>query len=489
MSQLPRVVEQVLRAQRQARRGPAFLVAVSGGLDSMVLLDVLDQLRRQQGWRLAVVHFNHRLRGRASDADERWVRREAARRGLPFVSERADVAAYAQRAGCSVEMAARRLRHEFLARAARQLKLRAVALAHHADDQVELFFLRLLRGAGGEGLAGMKFRSQSPADRCVDLVRPLLEQPKSVLRAYAKEQRLHFREDASNAALEMKRNRVRHQLLPLLARQYQPAVGEVIRRTMKLLDGETDFVRQAAEGWLKARRREPFTRLHPAVQRQVIQRQLIRLGIGPSFELVEQLRTRAGGTVSTGPDGLVRRDREGLIERVARLEPVFHPEERIVELASPVRRAAFGGLQIRWSLIRAICKRGHPRFGSSFEYFDANKVGSSITLRHWRAGDRFQPIGMRSVVKLQDLFTNARIPRAERRLRVVGVTADGVLFWVEGLRIGERFKLDNDTTTRLKWRWRRRENPGCVSPESVLACRNLLDSNGRRSTNQQRKRR
>jgi tRNA(Ile)-lysidine synthase len=421
----------------------------------MVLLDVLDQLRRQHGWRLAVAHFNHRLRGRASDLDERWVRREAARRGLPFVNERADVAGYARRAGLSVEMAARQLRHEFLARAARQLKLRAVALAHHADDQVELFFLRLLRGAGGEGLAGMKFRSQSPADRRVALVRPLLEQPKSALRAYAKEQGLHFREDASNAALEMKRNRVRHRLLPLLARQYQPAVGDVIRRTMKLLEGEADFVRQAAEGWLKAQRHEPFTRLHPAVQRQVIQMQLIRLGIGPTFELVERLRTRAGGTVSTGPDGLVRRDREGLIERVAMLEPVFHSEERIVELASPVRRAAFGGLQIRWSLIRASCKRGHPRFGSGCEYFDADNVGSSITLRHWQPGDRFQPIGMRSAVKLQDLFTNARIPRAERHHRVMGVTANGVIFWVEGLRIGERFKLDKGTVTRLKWRWRR----------------------------------
>jgi len=487
VSRLSQAVEQVFRAQRQARRGPAFLVAVSGGLDSMVLLDVLDQLRRRHGWRLAVAHFNHRLRGRASDVDEQWVRRQAARRGLLFVSERADVAAYAQRAGLSVEMAARRLRHEFLARAALQLKLKAVALAHHADDQVELFFLRLLRGAGGEGLAGMKFRSQSPADRGVDLVRPLLEQPKSALRAYAKEEGLHFREDASNAVLEMKRNRVRHQLLPLLARQYQPAVGEVVRRAMKLLEGETDFVRQAAAGWLNARRREPFTRLHPAVQRQVIQRQLIRLGIGPTFELVEQLRTRAGGTVSTGPDGLVRRGNDGLIERAAPVKPAFRSEERRLDLANPVRLASFGGLEVRWSLIRASSKRGHPRFGSGFEYFDVNKVGSSITLRHWRAGDRFQPIGVRSAVKLQDLFTNARIPRVERRHRVMAVTGDGVVFWVEGLRIGERFKLDNDTTTRLKWRWQRRENPGCVSPESVLACRNLLDSNGRRPTNEWRK--
>jgi len=152
---------------------------------------------------------------------------------------------------------------------------------------------------------------------------------------------------------------------------------------------------------------------------------------------------------------LVRRDREGLIERVATREPVFRLEERIVELASPVRRTAFGGLYLRWSLTRTSSAQGRPRFGSGLEYFDADKVGSSVTLRHWQPGDRFQPIGMRSAVKLQDLFTNARIPRAERHQRAIGVTANGVIFWVEGLRIGERFKLDKGTVTRLKWHWRR----------------------------------
>ena len=402
-----------------------------------------------------MAHFNHRLRGTASDADERLVRREAARLGLPFVSERADVAGHARRTGLSLEMAARQLRHEFLARAARRLKIKTVALAHHADDQVELFLLRLLRGAGGEGLAGMKFRSLSPADRRVELVRPLLEQPKSALHAYAKERGLRFREDASNAVLEMKRNRVRHRLLPLLARQYQPAVGEVIRRTMKLLEGEADFVRQTAARWLKARRHEAFGRLHCAVQRQVVQIQLIRMGIAPTFELVEQLRTEAGQAVSVAPDWLIRRGTEGWLERRVPVERAFRSDERRLDLARPSRRAFFDGLELRWSLACSRFPRGRPRPGSSRECLDADKVGSSVTLRHWQPGDRFQPIGMRSAVKLQDLFTNARIPRAERHQRAIGVTANGVIFWVEGLRIGERFKLDKGTVTRLKWHWRR----------------------------------
>jgi tRNA(Ile)-lysidine synthase len=353
-------------------------------------------------------------------------------------------------------MAARELRHAFLARVARQVKANAVALAHHADDQVELFFLRLLRGAGGEGLAGMKFRSPSPAERQVTLLRPLLSVPKAVLRAHAAGQGIRYREDLSNAALVLKRNRVRHELLPLLARHYQPAIGEVIHRTIQVLGDETEYVRQAAARWLAARRRGRFGRIPRAVQRQVIQLQLIALGVMPGFDLVEQLRSGAGRTIPGAGDALLRRRADGVIERVAPDETAFRGDTLCVELAGRRRPMVLGKVEIRWSLRRCEIGAPRPRFGPGFEYFDAGKVGSAITLRHWRPGDRFQPIGMRTEVKLQDLFTNARIPRADRRGLVVAATARGEVFWVEGLRIGERFKLDKSTRSLLKWRWRRR---------------------------------
>ena len=152
--------------------GARVLVAVSGGVDSMVLLRVLQTLASERGWRLVAAHFNHRLRGAASDGDARFVERAARKLGLECVVESGDVRALARKRGWSVEMAARELRHEFLARTAKRLGIGTVALAHHADDQVELFFLRLLRGAGG-GLAGMKWQSASPADKSVAMIRPL----------------------------------------------------------------------------------------------------------------------------------------------------------------------------------------------------------------------------------------------------------------------------------------------------------------------------
>jgi len=136
-----------------AAAGEKVLVAVSGGLDSMVLWRVLQELAPAHRWRLVVAHYNHGLRGAESDRDEALVRSVARRLRCPFFSERGDVATLAKERGLSIEMAARQLRHEFLARTARSQTCSSIALAHHADDQVELFFLRLLRGAGHEGLA------------------------------------------------------------------------------------------------------------------------------------------------------------------------------------------------------------------------------------------------------------------------------------------------------------------------------------------------
>ena len=170
-----------MASRRLLPGGEKILVAVSGGADSMVLLHALHALAPLKRWQLRVAHFNHQLRGRASDADEKLVLRAAAKLKLPVVVGRADVKAAAREKRLSIEMAARRLRHEFLSQAARRQGIATIALAHHADDQVELFFLRLLRGTGGEGVAGMKWHSPSFVDKKIALVRPLLDCSKEAL--------------------------------------------------------------------------------------------------------------------------------------------------------------------------------------------------------------------------------------------------------------------------------------------------------------------
>ncbi|HEX4120851.1 MAG TPA: tRNA lysidine(34) synthetase TilS, partial [Verrucomicrobiae bacterium] len=226
-------VEHNIVGRKLLRDGQKILAAVSGGMDSMALLHALHALAEDHQWELTIAHFNHQLRGRAATRDERLVRETARTLNLRFVAGRANVRSEAARAKVSLEMAGRALRHAFLAKAARARGIPVVALAHHADDQVELFFLRLLRGAGGQGLGGMKWINRSPADASILLVRPLLDQTKSALREVVRAFGIQFSEDTTNAQTEMERNRIRHVLIPML-QKYCPALTETVPRLMDL---------------------------------------------------------------------------------------------------------------------------------------------------------------------------------------------------------------------------------------------------------------
>ena len=278
MSEFLQRVQNTVKERRLFSRGQKILVAVSGGVDSLALLHALHSLAKPNHWNISVAHFNHRLRGRASDADEKLVRQTAKEMRLKFFSGGADVKQFARQSKISVEMAARKLRHEFLARTAREQTIPAIALAHHADDQVELFFLRLLRGAGGEGLAGMKWRSPSPSCPQVALVRPLLDFSKAELLEFARGNKIRFRDDATNFATDFLRNRVRNELLPLLRRNYQPGVKKAVRRLMDVVGAEAEFANEVARAWRgKNGKRKAvggnfpaFADLPVAVQRKVL---------------------------------------------------------------------------------------------------------------------------------------------------------------------------------------------------------------------------
>lgn len=453
MKSLLEQVEQSVRSRKLFRRGEQILVAISGGLDSMVLLHLLHRLAPQFGGKLFVAHFNHQLRGRASDADERFVQKTAAALGLPFRAGRGAVKTFAQKRGLSLEMAARELRHEFLARTASRLKCRVVALAHHADDQVELFFLRVFRSAGGEGLAGMKWYSPSPANRTIELVRPLLDVSKAELAVFAHANGIRFREDASNASADILRNRVRHELLPVLRRRFQPALDQSVRRLMAIVGGEAEVVDAAARAWL-AKNRPAFDRLAVGVQRRVVQLQLQRLDVAADFELIETLRHAVNQPVTVGATLSVVREKSGQISKNIVAKDKFQSGRLALRLKAAPQVVEFAGVEIGLC-VAARSGVGGRQAAAGGEVFDAAKVGAKIVLRHWQPGDRFQPIGMSAAVKLQDWFTNKKVPRARRRQLIVATTAGGEIFWVEDQRIGERFKLTTDTRRRLNWRWRR----------------------------------
>lgn len=448
------VLEQIAKNIRDRKLfcdGDRILVAVSGGLDSMALLHALHQLAHEHTWKLTVAHFNHQLRSRASDADEKLVRNVAKTMRLKFVAGSADVKAHATRTGKSIEMAARELRHAFLARAARKLKIKTIVTAHHADDQVELFFLRLLRGASTEGLAGMRWRSASPAVKTVQLARPLLNISRQEMETFARANRIAWREDKTNVSTDFLRNRIRRELLPLLEKNYQPGLRKNILRLTELLRAETEVVAHATNEALSTK--QNFNNLPVAIQRRLLQQQLFQFRLSPDFATIETLRLKADEVIELNPTTRVARDQRGRLRLVDKFTAQFSPANRTVKLKASITTVDFENCQLTFQITGRAGTKLNPR--PTCESFDADKIGRVITLRNWQPGDRYQPIGSESSRKLQDMFVDLKVPKNERHSRIVATTAHGEILWIEGLRISEKFKLTAETKRRLVLKWSR----------------------------------
>jgi tRNA(Ile)-lysidine synthase len=432
------------------------VIAVSGGLDSMVLLHALARLRRKFPWELTVAHAHHGLRGAEADGDADWVRSQAGSVGLPCVVERLPVRTAARASKESLEMAARRLRHDFLARTALAVGSTEVVLAHHAHDQAELILLRLLRGAGSEGLAGMKERAASPSDRRVSLLRPFLGFERSSLESFARREAIGHREDATNQDLSIPRNRIRHRLIPDWVAHYSPALPRVLARIADIASHEADYLREQAQRWRASTDPQPWEELHVALQRAILRLDLIENGQEADFDQVESLRRRraaaphspavphipATGLSPNPPTGRRPTHRGEAKPGAAQSEFV----DVSFSGAQGTRELPDGG-RLLWKRLR----RPLP-FGQGWEQFDAGTLPETATLRHRRPGDRFQRLGQSAAARLQNLFINQRIPAGERSRRWVLDPGRGTLAWVEGFPAGEAHRLGPATREILALR-------------------------------------
>jgi tRNA(Ile)-lysidine synthase len=208
------------------------------------------------------------------------------------------------------------------------------------------------------------------------------------------------------------------------------------------------------EPFLSQKRRPAFVRLPVATQRQCLRLQLAKLNVASDFDLIEQLREEPNQLVNVSPTLAVARDSAGLVRVRTQSSVAFNPGEIEIALNGEEGEKVFDGVRCRWKVELVAGSKLSER-AAGRELFDADKVGSRIVLRHWRAGDRFQPIGMAAPVKLQDWFTNQKVPRARRHKLLVAEAACGGIFWIEGQRISDEFKLTPGTRRRLIWRWQR----------------------------------
>ncbi len=468
--------------QETCKLDPArpLVVGVSGGPDSLTLMDVLDRL----GYRVQVAHFDHSLRPE-SHWEAQHIQELASARGLPARVERADVAAFARQERLSIEEAARILRYRFLFSIARQVGAQAVAVGHTADDQVETVLMHFLRGAGLAGLKGMNYRSLLPEwDEHIPLVRPLLNTWREEILAYCDERQLQPVFDKSNNEMTFFRNRLRQELIPLL-KGYNPRIKEVVWRTAQTLGEDyillADATRQAWQavcleegpGWVALS--SPVLQALPlGLQRRVV-RQAIESLLPDlrdiDFEVVERALAFVASSRSRQAD-LVRglqMARQGqrlyVIGAGATVRQEDWPQmDENEEQALPVpgRLALAAGWVLQSELLpeRAAGDLSDWQEEDPFQaWLDYESLSLPLRVRTRRPGDRFQPLGMEGhTVKLSDFWINADLARWARP-RWPLVFAAERLAWVPGFRPAHFAQVLPATRQVLHLTLRRADNP------------------------------
>ena len=466
------------------------LVAASGGADSVALLHVLHGLAKRRRWRLTVAHLNHGLRA-AAGADAAFVADSARRLGLPCVVGRARVAAMARRRGISVEMAAREARYAFFARTAKRIGATTVAVAHTADDQAETVLLRLLRGAGAAGLAGIAWTSFHHGLR---IVRPLLDASRGDVLAYLNTHALEWREDESNTDRVIPRNRVRHDLLPLLEREFNPRVRDALLRVSRLVGDDNAFLDGVASSLRRAFGKglgpnelevEQMQACTPALRRRVIRLWLREAGVAETaldFETIERvsLFTQTGfGRV--GRDGSPSRPQTpqrgvptsectsraprslGLADgwRIVRGKAAFRVERSAKQPDRPVKVrlnipgetiVAGLGLRIRAEVGPGVIRARGSKPGSlpaSASLSAAAWRGRAVYVRTWRPGDRLRLFGLAGSKKVQDILVDAKVPR-DARSQLPLIECGGELVWLPGYRIAREWAVPEGAAAALQ---------------------------------------
>lgn len=465
-------IETTLREQCGLKKDKPIIAGVSGGPDSLCLMNAL----RKAGYRIVVAHFNHKLRP-DSDADANTVEQTAGRLNLKSVIEKGDVREFADAQKMSIEEAARTMRYRFLMRQARKFNAQAVAVGHTADDQVETVLMHFLRGAGLTGLKGMTHRAIIHAfDPEIPVVRPLLDVWREETIVYCAANRLRPRHDPSNASLDFFRNRLRHLLIPSLE-SYNPRFREAVWRASRSLAGDHEILSHVLdEAWndVVAQESRDFVAFDLgalAVQRLGLQRNLIRRAmerlhpgnLDAGFATLE----RATNFIAD-PERPTRMDlTKGLhllressfiyvvaghitlpVERWPQL-----PEERLViPVQIPEQVELSGGWKLtceRWNIASLAMEEAKVNEDPFQVWLDAGELSADLELRARQDGDRFEPLGMDGhETKLSDFFINVKLPQRARDRWPLLCKGKRVV-WVPGYRPAHPFRITESTRQAL----------------------------------------
>lgn len=456
---LPERFAEFLGANRLLTDARPTLLAVSGGLDSMVLA----HLFQRAGHPLGIAHCNFQLRGAESDADEGLVRLLAENWQVPFFSTRFETGAFAEKNGLSIQMAARQLRYAWFRETALQNGFARVATAHNLNDSVETALINFARGTGLGGLKGIAIRTklEDPAGgvpegegSSLDLIRPLLFASRPEIESYAHQNSIPWRDDSSNAADDYTRNYLRHRILPLFE-AINPAFMQTAGRNLGRLRETDDNLQFLLEQFF-GKNTSPESGF--SIEKQKLEQlpaprralQALLKNRGFTEEQTRQVAAsldQTGFEIYSGSGWRLLNDRKSILlvppaseTNPARETLSISPDDLMVSVPE-------GG---RLLLVPTVFDGVYPD-GRATVLLDAGKLIFPLILRHWQPGDVFQPFGMDGhSQKLQDFFTNLKLSRLEKEKVRVLVNGDGALIWVIGHRPDERFRVTGTTNKFLK---------------------------------------
>ncbi len=449
-------VKQTIIKYGLLKQNERVVVGLSGGPDSAALTVALAQIASSIGVKIIVAHFNHGLRGREANEDERSAGRLAKKLGLPFVSRKMENTAVPQ--GLSPEDFYRRQRYQFFDEVAKSNNAGKIALGHNLQDQAETVLLHLLRGSGLEGLKGiMPLRGGK-------YIRPLIEISREEIVSFLDEAGIAYRQDSSNESNLHLRNKIRRELLPYLKKEYNPKIDEALAQMADILREENKFIRESVNSAFKTTcikkqknkiilNIEYMCMLPLAIQRRLLKELLENFSSqknGITFlhinSLSKLLHNLESGKKLSLPFGIeARREYENII--LERTKEGKKQVDYLYPLEIPCTiYLAQRNLTIRLQLV----KKSKIDFTvKNKDYFDLDKIHFPLVLRNRREGDWFQPLGMAGRQKLKSFFINHKITQQKRREIMLLVDQQSVI-WIENMHLNEQVKITPETKNVLE---------------------------------------
>jgi tRNA(Ile)-lysidine synthase len=444
---MKRTEEKVIKfinEKKLLQKGDSVLVALSGGADSVFLLYFLYKFAKMYRIKLASIHINHKLRGVEADEDEQFCKTFSEKLNIPFHSVKKDVKYFAKKNKISIEEAGREIRYKEFFKLAKKYSYSKIATAHHSSDNTETVFLNLIKGAGLKGIAGI------PASRG-NIIRPILSTSKHEILAYLKKNKISFRTDVSNESNKYERNFLRNQILPLIKEKLNPSLDDTIFNSSEIIKNYLKYISHEVDKIKKKGVKQDADKLLISVRElesadEAIQAGAVISSIEQYFNLTIEyaavksilglLNKQTGRTITLPGEFKAIRERENIIIFASQ-----KPENIEIIKISQGEEKKLNGKKIS---IRRVSSAGKIGADRNEEFISGDNLKPDFIIRRWKAGDRFIPFGSKGSKKISDFLNEQKIPSHKKSEQLLLIN-DSRIVWVIGLRLDNRFKIEDST--------------------------------------------